>query len=130
MFKASPLPGLWERERILSDVNLFRSTAAAKRMLAGERESPYPGVTTRRLALPQGSPNGARFSEEVGAGRREFSIDWGHGRVIAYVAIVLPATTHLSSRDRVAIAIMLRAASERLAHRVAHPSDRVITTSA
>jgi hypothetical protein len=116
--------------KIVSDVNLFRTVPEAAAVTAAEREWTAPSDKVTRLAVPEGSPAGARFNEQVQDGKREFSIDWREGRVIAYVAIVLPAKTPLSSRARVDIAIMLHVASDRLADRVAHPSGQVLAVSA
>jgi hypothetical protein len=115
--------------KILSDVNLFRTVPEAVEVAAAERDWTPPSDRVTRLAVPEGSPAGARFNEQVQGGRRDFSIDWRQGRVIAYVAILLPAKVHVSSRARAAIAIMLHVASERLAARVAHPSNGVIAGS-
>jgi hypothetical protein len=118
-------------DKIMSDVNLFRSTAATKALWSVEQRDWEPrDVTVTQLAVPHGAPKGAKFYQEVGEGRRVFAIQWQQETTIAWVAVVLPAKARLSIDAPVRIAIVLRDASQRLAHRIAHPNSGVIISGA
>jgi hypothetical protein len=69
---------------VISEANLFKSTAAAARIWKLENYAD-PGVRIRRLPAPAGAPAGARYVYETNGKLAGFELEWRRGPVIAYV---------------------------------------------
>jgi hypothetical protein len=103
---------------VVSDANLFKSTAAAARIWRLE-QSPTPGVRMKRLRPPAGSPTGARYIYANNGKLAGFQLGWRRGPVIAYVFLGAhpgETFTHLVLRR---VATFMSQAARAQDHRIA-----------
>jgi hypothetical protein len=114
------------RVPLVSDANLFKSTAAAARIWLLE-QAPSPGTRMRRLATPAGAPAGARYVYANNGRLAAFQLGWRRGPVIAFVFLgAHPGETFTRIGLR-RIAALLTHAARAQDHRIASVQAGVLT---
>jgi hypothetical protein len=103
---------------VISDANLFKSSATATRIWKLENYA-APGVRIRRLPAPNGAPDGARYVYETNGKLAGFQLQWRRGPVIAYVFLGAHPDEKFSPLVLRRLAVFIARAARAQDHRIA-----------
>jgi hypothetical protein len=103
---------------VLSDANLFRGAAVARRIWTIELHK-VPGTITRVLKVPAGAPPGARFVYQHSGSHAGFEIGWRQGPVIGLAIVLVSPKAKVTQRLRTQAGALLATAARTQSHRIA-----------